>query len=262
MKKTLFLVSGLLLGASAFGSDLAQLTLSISTQGPDYYADGQQVQVGETYLLVYVAKNAAFQGLYTDGTLVDPVSNKIATKGVAVAGAKCGFKAIQYPADLYPSDGSWVIVALDTRTADGAVGGLVAGLGATAASATGASTSLHSLNVASQNNGAPTLATTAATQTSAATPVPEITAVSPKGASVDVSFKNVSASALYEVQSTTDLAAGVWQAAAVSTLGQAPATRVQATPLNTVGEGQAAEVRAAVQVSPTDKVRFFRVIGR
>ena len=256
MKKTLSMVSGLLLGASAFGAGLSQLTLSISTQGPDFYADGQQVQVGETYLLVYVKAGATFQGLYSDGTLVDPVNNLIATKGAAVSGAKCGFKAIQYPATLYPDGGTWVIVLLDTRTAAGAVGGLVAGHGTSTASAaaSGDSTSLNSLSVASQNGGTPALTTSTATPAPAGTPAPVITAVEPNnGTTVNVRFKNFTTKALYEVQSKTDLASGTWQPVSGG-------TRVQATAQNIVGEGETAELPAAVQVPANDKVRFFRVI--
>ncbi|HNX34333.1 MAG TPA: hypothetical protein PKM57_06880 [Kiritimatiellia bacterium] len=249
MKKTLSLVSGLLLAASVFGADgLEQLTLAISTPGPDTYADGSPVLVGETYLLIYVKAGATFQGLYTDGTLVDPENNKIAIKAFAVEGAKCGYTPIQYPAALFPEGGSWVVVVLDTRTADGAVGGLVAGLGSgvTTGAASAQSTSLNAVG------GAGTAALNASAQTLAFAdvPAPEITAVRPNGGAVDVRFKNFSEKALYEVQSATDLA-GEWQTVA---------TRVQATALNVVQGANGAELPATVQVPATDTVRFFKVI--
>ena len=78
MKKSISIMTVLLLGMSAFGAGLSQLTLSISTQGPDYYADGNAVQVGEKYLLVYVGEGAAFAGIKSDGSLVDP-AGKIVT---------------------------------------------------------------------------------------------------------------------------------------------------------------------------------------
>lgn len=249
MKKTLFLLSGLLLGASAFGStDLEQLTLSISTQGPDYYADGQPLQVGETYLLVYLYQGHTFAGLYTDRTLVDPDNNKIATEGVAITGSKCDFKPIQYPASLYPPEGSWVIVALDTRTANGAVGGLVAGLGASAASATG-ETSLNALDLASQG-------TSEQAKMLSNMPAPEITAVEPGNVvddqrQVGIRFTNVKDGALYSVESTTDLSSGDLTAAVPP---------VSAKAGNYVmGAGGTAELPATVGVSGSDKVRFFRV---
>ena len=255
MKKTLSMVSGLLLAASVFGADgLEQLTLSISTPGPDTYADGTQVLVGETYLLVYVKQGATFQGLFTDGTLVDPENNKIATKAFAVEGAKCGYTPIQYPAALFPEGGSWVIVLLDTRKADGMVGGLVAGVGSGAATgaASALSTSLNSVGGGAAGSGAaPTLNVSAPTLALANTPQPEITAVLPKaGGAVDVRFKNISDKALYNVQSATDLA-GEWQTVA---------TRVQASSQNIVQGANGAELPAAVQVPAADKVRFFKVV--
>ena len=247
MKKTLSLVSGLLLSVSAFGG-LTQQTLTIETQGPDTYADGTPVVVGETYLLVYSKEGASFQGLYMDGTLVDPENNKIATKAFAVEGARCGFKAIQYPVELFPAGGSWVIVVLDTRTANGGSGGLAAGLGAsvTTGAASAESTSLSALG----SNGSLALSVAAPTKAPADTPVPVITAVQPNSGAVDVRFKNFTDKALYEVQSTTDLA-GQWQ-----TVG----TRVQASTQAIVQGEDGAEMPATVQVPASDTVRYFKVI--
>ena len=254
MKKALSMVSGLLLAASVFGADgLSQLTLSISTPGPDCYADGTQVLVGETYLLVYVKQGATFQGLYMDGTLVDAENNRIAAKAFAVEGAKCGYTPIQYPATMFPEGGSWVIVLLDTRKADGTVGGLVAGVGSgTAAGAASAlSTSLNSVGGGADGSVAPALNVTAPTLALANLPQPEITAVLPKaGGAVDVRFKNISDKALYNVQSTTDLA-GEWQTVA---------SRVQVSSQNIVQGADGAELPATVQVPTTDTVRFFKVV--
>ena len=253
MKKTLSIVSGLLLGATAFSADLAQLTLSISTPGPDFYSDGTTVLPSETYLLIYVKQGATFQGVRTDGTLVDPVNNVIVTKAAAVAGAKCGFKAIQYPADLYPEGGKWLIVLLDTRDASGAVGGLVAAQGASAAAASGSSTALNAVvgsatgEVGGSGRG---LTASTASMVPEGTPAPVIGAVEPQGSSVNVRIKNFTAKALYEVQSTTDLASGAWQSA---TGGK---QRVQAS-AQTVAVG---ELPVTVSVPKNDSVRFFRVI--
>ncbi len=259
MKKTLSIVSFLLLGSAAFSAELAQLTLSISTPGPDLYADGTQVLPGETYLLVYVKQGAAFLGVMSDGTLVDPVNNLVATKGMAVQGAKCGFKAIQYPADLYPAGGSWVIVLLDSRDASGAVGGLVAAQGASAAAAaaSGSSTALNAVSGAGEGGSTSGLTAATLSQAPADTPAPVITAVQPQGGgtTVSVRFKNVSDKALYEVQSTTDLASGAWQSACGGK------QRVQVAGGDLVeGEGGAAELPVAVEVPANDTVRVFRVI--
>lgn len=254
MKKTLSMISGLFLTASVFGADgLAQLTLSMSTPGPDVYADGTQVLPGETYLLVYVKQGAVFQGVMSDGTLADPANNLIVTKGMAVQGAKCGFKAIQYPADLYPAGGSWLIVLLDTRDASGSVGGLVAAQGASAAAAaaSGSSTALNAVSgTAVQEGGVSGLTAAAPSRAPADTPAPVIAAVQPQGSSVDVRIKNFTDKALYEVQSTTDLASGAWQSA---TGGK---QRVQASAQSVA----AGELPVTVSVPANDSVRFFRVI--
>ena len=251
MKKTLSLLTGLLLAASSF-AELSQLTLSISTPGPDTYADGTPVLVGETYLLVYVSQGSVFGGLYSDGTLVDPVNNKVATKAYAVEGARCGFKAIQYPPALFPAGGSWVIVVLDTRKDSGSVGGLVAGQGAggTSVAASSQSTSLSAVGAGAGG----TLTATGATRALASTPAPEITAVQPNGGAVNVRFKNFSDKAIYEVQTKSSLASGDWQPAT-------GALRVQASAQTIVqGQGGADELPATVQVEPGEKIRFFRVI--
>lgn len=243
MKYTLPMLSLLLAGAVAQAAGLSQLTLSLSTPGPDSYADGQLVQAGETYLLVYVAAGSTFQGVLTDGTLVDPVNNLVATRATAVEGAKCGFKAIQYPAALYPAGGSWVIVLLDTRDAAGVVGGLVAaqGAGSSVAAASGESAALNSLGAA---QGGVSLSATTLSPAPADTPAPVLTAIQHQGSTVNVLIQDVTDRALYEVQSTTDLASGDWQPASGG-------TRLRAS---------TAELPVAVQVPAADKVRFFRVI--
>lgn len=255
MKQTFAIVAGLLLGMSASAAGLSQLTLTISTPGPDAYADGTPVLVGETYLLVYVKEGATFQGVYPDGSLVDTENNVIATTGVAVKGSKCGFKAVQYPAGLYPSGGSWMIVLLDTRDASGAVGGLVAAQGASAgtAAASGDSTSLGALT-ASESGSAGLTSLTLSTAP-AGTPIPQIKALEQNGDGVvNVRFANFSGNALYEVQSTTDLAAGGWQAVSGG-------TRVRPMAASVVeGTDGASEMPVTVQVPSADKVRFFRVI--
>jgi len=254
MKKTLSMIIGVLVCAAAFAEDgLSQLTVAMSTEGPDYYADNTPVLVGETYLLVYVAQGAGgFKGLYADGTLVDPVSNKVVTTSFAIEGAKCGFKAIQYPPEMYPSGGSFVIVVLDTRTDAGAVGGLVAGYGEAVAGGTPASAtpSPGGLRLAAEDgNGEPVLTAAASALAPADTPAPVIKAIAPNGQTVQVLIGNFTGKAVYEVQSRSDLATGTWQPAT-------GAARVQATALNL----EQAELPAAVQVPENDQVRFFRVI--
>ncbi len=250
MKKSISILTMLLLGMSAAAAGLSQLTLSISTQGPDYYADGTAVQTGEKYLLVYVSDGAVFAGIQPDGTLVDPVGNKIVTESVAVEGSKCEFKAIQYPPSLYPAGGDFLIVLLDTRNAAGVVGGLVAQLGTSDASgaASGDSTSLSSISLAATTaSGAPALVASGIAAAPAGTQKPVITSLKGAGDAVELKVGNVSAAAVYEVQSTTDLSSGAWAPVAGG-------ARLQ------LSAGGGAEVPVTLQVPQSDKVRFFRVI--
>ncbi len=252
MKKTLSMLLGLSLAVSAFGADsLSELTLSISTEGPDVYADGTPVLVGETYLLVYVKAGAAFAGVQTDGALVDPVNNVKVTTSQAIEGAKCGFKAIQYPATLFPAGGSWVIVLLDTRTADGTLGGLVAGHSAAVPAAKRTATSglgLGTVRAAAASGSG--LTSSAVPPAPTDTPAPVISAIEPKGTAVGLRIKNFTDKASYEVQTCTDLASGAWQQAKGG-------ARLQALGRPT---GPSAELPATLTVPADDTVRYFRVI--
>ena len=244
MKVLITILSSVTLAFAAFGSDtLSQRSMTISTTGPDYYADGTPVPVGETYLLVYIKAGATFQGVRMDRTLVDATSNTIATTAHAIAGSRCEFKAIQYPADLFPADGKWVIVLLDTRKADGVVGGLSAVYGASAAVAAG---DVASLSVASASGGASTLTASAPTTPPVNVPPPVITAIEPNGSSAKISFTNVTSTAIYQVQVKAGLASGSWAPATGGTLLQ--------------GSGAAA-LSADLPAAPADgSVRFFRVV--
>jgi hypothetical protein len=249
MKKTLSLISGLLVAATMFGAEVKdQLTLAMSTPGPDTYADGSPVLAGETYLLVYVKQGAVFGGVQTDGSLVDPLNNVIVTSGQAVEGAKCGYKAIQYPAATYPEGGSWVIVVLDTRKSDGTLGGLVAAQGVSGANGAVSALSLG----AAGGTTAAGLSAAGPAPSPAGTPPPVIAAVQAGGGSVSLSIKNFSDTAIYQVQSATSLNGG-WQTVA---------SRVQATTQSIVQGDSGAELRTDFSVPPADTVRFFKVIAQ
>jgi hypothetical protein len=259
MKQTLSILLGVALAATAFGGDsLKELTLTLSTQGPDRYADGSDVKTGETYLLVYVHAGATNAGVRTDGTLVNPLDNEIATTGAAIDGYRCGFKAIQYPASLYPPEGKWALVLLDTRDANGNVGGLVVGQSEVTAGV--------NLRSAANNNGPigmdvkaqSGLGLTSAGETavSLGTKPPVIASVARNGNKVDIKIKDFTDTASYEVQDCTDLALNDWQ-----NMGGKTGMRLQARTLGvTPGPGQ--ELPATVTVQDDDTVRFFRVIGK
>lgn len=251
MKKALLVFSGLLVATTMFGAEVKdQRTLAMSTPGPDTYADGTSVLVGETYLLVYVKQGQVFGGVYTDGSLVDPDNNVIATTGQAVEGAKCGYKAIQYSAATYPEGGAWVIVLLDTRKADGAIGGLVAAQGASAASGTASALSLGTVGGTAAAGGG--LSAAGSTSSPEGTPQPEIASMQAGNGRVNLRIKNVSDKALYQVQSATSLNDG-WQT---------EASRVQVSAQTLVQGESGAELPAAVEVPAGDTVRFFKVIAQ
>jgi hypothetical protein len=234
---------------------LKELTLTLSTQGPDLYADGSAVKTGETYLLVYVHAGATNAGVRTDGTLVDSVGNEIATTGTAIDGSRCGFKAIQYPASLYPADGKWALVLLDTRDANDNVGGLVAGQSEVTAGVNLRSAASHYGPVAMD---VPTtsglgLKSTGKTVTSEGIPIPVIASVVSKGNTVDIKIKDFSDKVSYEVEDCSDLAAGNWQ-----NRSGPKGMRLQANTLG-ITPGPGKELPATVTVSGNDTVRFFRV---
>jgi hypothetical protein len=207
MKKLLFIFFSLTVAASVFGADsLSQLTMTISTPGPDCYKDGSRVLDGETYLLVYLKTNAAFKGVLMNGSLADPVNNVIAATARALNGG-CAFKAIQFSPNLFPSTGKWLIALLDTRKADGTAGGLVVNSGASGVVSGPSATSptVNDLLASSSSGSNLTLTSTVIAASVPGTPAPVITAIYPHGASITVSFNNLANGNNYYLQEVTGL---------------------------------------------------------
>lgn len=248
MNKTICMVMAMCVAGAAAAADLATLTYSFSTPGPDAYADGTPVQVGETYLLVYSA-NGAFAGIRTDGSLVDPVADKVVCSAQAVEGSRCAFTAIQYPAGEYPQGGAWFLVLLDTRDADGKIGSLVAAQGAVK-QAVGGEKTLSGLALG-EGAGGSGLRADVSSSALANVPQPVLTGVTPQNGKADVRFGNFAEGQLYKVETTTDLGAG-WQVAKDRVAGkQAKAV---------LGAGGNPEIPVEVTVPANDRVRFFRVV--
>ena len=101
--------------------------LLFSTRGPDCYADGMPVQVGEMYALVWIQNGSEFAGVDMNGNAVDAVHNAV---GVALPLAqyskRCG--GVHCPATMFQidaqfaaehADGTFALALLDTRVADG-----------------------------------------------------------------------------------------------------------------------------------------------
>jgi len=248
MKKLLTIFAGLVMAVSVFGAD--QLSLRIWTEGPDLYADGAPVLVGETYLVVYLPNGQLFQGVRTDRSLVDPDNNILVTTRLAVKGYKCEYKPHQYPATKYSGDGTFVIVLLDTRKADGSVGGSVAGYNLPTVST--AADGMGTLN-----GGVGTAVTASETPVPLAAK-PTITELVKDGESASIRFKDVTIGSDYDVEFSTNLAANVW----ISTKGKPTDRRVTATEgvnvvkLNNVNVMTLDNVKAP----STEPVRFFRVV--
>jgi len=256
MKKTLSMFIGVLMGASALTAAVP-MWVDMATPGPDTYADGTPVLVGESYLLVHVAKDKEFGGLFMDGTLVDSKNNTIVFRWQTEAAGRCSLIPVQYAADKYV-DGSWVIVVLDTRKVDGTVGGVMVAQGATvktgvASQASPSSGTVLNAAPASPAGGAASLAAAGQVYVDALTPSPVITAVEPAGSTVNLRFKNIADNVSYKVESTADLSSGQWQTVA---------ERIdKKTGTVLMGAGGVEELKSSINVSGNNNVRFFRVMG-
>lgn len=129
-------LSAVFTGVSAFaGSAQDDILVTVSTVGPDCYADGQKVNDGEYYALVWVKKDAEFGGFKFDGTLVDNENNYFVS---AVPFAKNGclgstlFVLNKETFDPLAKTGTFNLYLLDTRaaenkTSDGSLPGGVVG---------------------------------------------------------------------------------------------------------------------------------------
>lgn len=119
MKK--LLVSTLLTTAALVGFGGAQNDMRVyfETKGPDTYKDGTQVLDGEFYALVWTRADA-FAGFNADGSFVNEADEVVAYAPYA-KGGRLPFTAEAVPAAKVPdyADGSFAVVSLDTRKADG-----------------------------------------------------------------------------------------------------------------------------------------------
>lgn len=59
------------------GNDAGNFIFSVSSKGPDRYADGAVVKAGALYAFVWVQTNAVFAGFTADAKLVDGAVNKL-----------------------------------------------------------------------------------------------------------------------------------------------------------------------------------------
>ena len=119
-------VAGVALGAIA-GFD-GTTKYKFSSSG-DTYANGDAVEDGEVYALIWVADGAAFSGFNADGTLVDAENNDLEAVSVAQGG---GCMPTVFIVNDKERKGACYLYLLDTRVtvadAEGKVSKVVTGL--------------------------------------------------------------------------------------------------------------------------------------
>lgn len=115
------------LGASAL-ADAANLLVSFSTAGADFYADGTTVVAdGEWYALCW-SPNPQFGGIAVDGSAAAP-GDKVLLSAPLAKGGRCPFTVFEVDsADKPASDGYYFVFLLDTRDASGVPAGSKAAL--------------------------------------------------------------------------------------------------------------------------------------
>jgi hypothetical protein len=252
MKQKLSILLGVALAATAFGQDsLKHQTITVSTDGPDYYADGSLVLPGETYLLVYVDKDAdqdkPFGGVLADKQLVDPTHNRIALECKAdKAGGRCGFYAVQYDAAQYAVNGSWALVLLDTRNANG-VGGLVVNQ-SVVTKGVNIKTVKNAMGPEAMDVSGDVLTASVVSKVAKETPTPEIASLDPKDGKATIRIKAISAGAPYDVETTADLASDSWT---VPVGGKSVQVKTH---------GVAGDSELEVEVDADGNAKFFRVV--
>lgn len=113
-------------------ADQGSVMLTISTKGPDCYADGTPVQDGERYAIVWTRSGATFAGITVDGKAAgDPADNEVVTVKKCAKDGHCIEFVYEIPANKvsqYVGKGTFSVHLLDTRTADGTPGGKKVGV--------------------------------------------------------------------------------------------------------------------------------------
>lgn len=105
--------------ALALGAWATPSFVQFSSVGPDKYADGTEVVDGEIYALVSVSDDGKFEGINSDGTMVDP-KDKILHAAPLAEDGHC--KNVVFTLKDEDRTSNLAVYLLDTRvkTADGA----------------------------------------------------------------------------------------------------------------------------------------------
>ena len=135
MKKILMTILAMAAASATLqAADQGAVNFRVSTQGPDHYADGTQVQDGESYALVWTRTGATFAGITLDGKAVGNQDDNyvIACQPLASAGHCPTWRWAMNAetAAKYVGTGAFSVHVLDTRKADGTPGGKEWGLNA------------------------------------------------------------------------------------------------------------------------------------
>lgn len=125
MKKTMVGMMMAMAGALAFAAEQNDFRLTLSTKGVDSYAAAPKTAVldGEFYALVWTKDAATPVVFNADGTVKGEA--ELVVSGPWAKGGKCGYVLHQIPAaDMARyAGGTFRLVALDTRKADGTLAG-------------------------------------------------------------------------------------------------------------------------------------------
>ena len=247
MKKLITFASAFLAAASLFAANTGYTALmEFYTSGPDTYADGTPVVVGETYLFVYVPANATF-GIDTQGELQGGAVKlgQAAAWKDETGNVRCPYTPINYSTKEYPADGTFQIVLLDTRINATTAGGFVDGytLGDAVAATCAAGTIQKAIAAANAPNemSAGSAAGSAKSLLDAATDTPVIKAVETADGAATVTIDNTRARGSYTVVESTTLDGG-WQPTGADKVQNQEGTATVKVPASSA------------------KVRFFKVI--
>lgn len=117
LKICFLLPAALIAGDAVRGVSMPEeaLLLTVSSAGPDRYADGKLVCDGEYYALVSVRDGVPFAGFAADGTVSDPASSRILFMLPLAENGRCPRTSVALDPAVVSSGESLFLVLLDTR---------------------------------------------------------------------------------------------------------------------------------------------------
>ena len=110
-------LGAILPGLAAVAVAEASTLLTVSSTGPDCYADGSPVVDGEYYALVSIDSGANFAGFAADGTVVDPATSRLLFALPLAEGGCCPKTRVAVDPALIASGARLALMVWDTRRA-------------------------------------------------------------------------------------------------------------------------------------------------